>query len=888
MSETSTSEAVRGTAGEVRAWLGFLFENAARALVVVDERGAVRCANALADALMPGGAGPAGGPAGGQDFGGHLLDWLGAARVTREVALVAPWGEPLTVVELTEASDPPHPLELTHDHFRSVIEDLPGATLLVWDTDLRLVIAAGGSLRRVGYDAKAMIGKCPAEVFSAQAWNGLEPVFTSTLNGGPPDQVDYLSADSQVEYRMRFRPLTGADGATVIGGLAVSQEVSEQRSRQHLLEQIQRLSHVGSYTYDRIHGWRADEELLSLLGVDSVDGIGRSFEVLVVAEDADAVRDAIDEVVDHGGRATVRYRIVHGHSLQVRHMVGTFMGVVGFDGSMLRLITTHVDVTAAVWAAQARVRAAQARTVLLRRVSDTLAGTDGPTEAQIKRITDVAVAATGDGAVVQIFGSDGGVEFDVLSVTAEPRDSRITDELIEAMRSPVSAAAAHQATSMWSTVDNPHWRSELTRMTGHQVPADVAHVISAPVRHTGVTLGYLRIFRLEPTNPFQSGDDDLVQMIADRIGAVVAEHRVRDELRRQYEQGEALTAQLQRLTAEQRELLDQLSGVEERERALLAEAIHDEPLQLILTVMMQMDRLSTGRSNQQSELFEPMLTTLETAVDKLRTLIIALTPPDLTDGLGGALRRLAEGIFIGQSTRIVTSGRAHVSLTPLRKINAYNILREAMVNVRKHARAGTVTISLEEADGTVTASVTDDGSEPTASTPVRGTWGWPPCTRAPSPRAASCTSPAPPVTEPRSCSRCLSTHRTVPTRGPTTRSPARRPRPMCPPTHRTAPDRTVGFDAATDVDIGPVHDAARNSRPGVPSTRSRDPKEQVRRHAHGPGQRRSRSHRRPHRWRRPPAGAEPARTVRPAEHTVATGNRRWAANHPRSASAGTR
>ena len=101
--------------------------------------------------------------------------------------------------------------------------------------------------------------------------------------------------------------------------------------------------------------------------------------------------------------------------------------------------------------------------------------------------------------------------------------------------------------------------------------------------------------------------------------------------------------------------------------------------------------------------------TLETSVQRLRTLIIALTPPDLRGGLRAALDTLAQGIFIGTDTHISTSGPAHVPWTPLRKGNAHRILREALVNVRKHAQAKHVKIELEQTDTMVLARIVDDG-----------------------------------------------------------------------------------------------------------------------------------------------------------------------------------
>ena len=96
-------------------------------------------------------------------------------------------------------------------------------------------------------------------------------------------------------------------------------------------------------------------------------------------------------------------------------------------------------------------------------------------------------------------------------------------------------------------------------------------------------------------------------------------------------------------------------------------------------------------------------------MQRLRTLIIALTPPDLDGGLRAALTMLAEGIFTGTDTQIGTAGPVHVALTPLRKGNAHRILREALVNVRKHAHAKHVTIELEQTNKLVVARIIDDG-----------------------------------------------------------------------------------------------------------------------------------------------------------------------------------
>ena len=67
-------------------------------------------------------------------------------------------------------------------------------------------------------------------------------------------------------------------------------------------------------------------------------------------------------------------------------------------------------------------------------------------------------------------------------------------------------------------------------------------------------------------------------------------------------------------------------------------------------------------------------------MDRLRRLIVALSPPDLSDGLGGALRALADGIFVEATTQFHITGEMHVQLAAPAVQTVFRIFREAMVN----------------------------------------------------------------------------------------------------------------------------------------------------------------------------------------------------------------
>jgi len=170
-----------------------------------------------------------------------------------------------------------------------------------------------------------------------------------------------------------------------------------------------------------------------------------------------------------------------------------------------------------------------------------------------------------------------------------------------------------------------------------------------------------------------------------------------------------LTGSALEISDELRGLLGQLAGIETRERSVLAEVIHDEPIQLIVAAILRIDLMHAHSSGEDAEQLDEIATLLESSVDRLRRLIEALSPPNLTDGLGSALQVLADGIFDEATTRFRITGPMHADLAVPAEETVFRIFREAMVNARKHSSAGNVTLHLEELDGAFRVTLTDDG-----------------------------------------------------------------------------------------------------------------------------------------------------------------------------------
>lgn len=726
--------------------LAVAFDLAPVPLLLVDEGGIVRGANGLAVAES-GGGDPIGRPLAGAGFDPDLIP----APPGGFSGSGGPAGRPTPAshLRLLRLPDPPAGSGATGPSAGSVTTDsvgnlvrqiadgLPDISTIVYDGKLRIVAAGGRPLHRAGFDARAMVGQHLAEILG-ESVDDLVPLLRRAL-AGEESTIDFLSPVNGLEYRITCHPITGSGGRP-IAALMTNQEVTEDLRRSSLLDEVRRLSQVGSATYDRIRGWTVDAELSTLFGASAHELVPTGWETLVLAEDRAAVRDAYHPVLRSGGRASARYRLRHPRTGAIRDAQGAITAAVDHTGRLVRAVLTHVDITAAVAGERMRAKAAQDRTQLLRRVSDILAhGTDDQV-ASIQKIADLARATLGGESLVRVVTlRDGVPDLNLLSAAAPDGPARPDETVRGSVRAwippPARLDPEEPSTRLYSSIGNPSWRLEYKRQTGHPAHPSVAHFISAPVRHDGEVHGFVRAFRLDPHQPFEAGDDDLLQVLADRVGAALGESRVRDLLARPAGGGQTIAERVRRLTADQRELLAQLSRVEERERLMLAEAIHDGPMQLVVAATMRLDAMTvrldgpagpdgdrpaapTGSGSidgpAAGEEAGRLVDLLAEAVTELRTLVSALTPPEISGalehGLGPALRQLADGVLVlDDRVEVAVTGIDRVGLSRSRQVTVLRILREALTNVRKHARAAHVWIELAEAGGVVTVTLRDDG-----------------------------------------------------------------------------------------------------------------------------------------------------------------------------------
>jgi PAS domain-containing protein len=93
----------------------------------------------------------------------------------------------------------------------AALRNLPEASVLVFDEDMRYVLVAGQAVGQSGFDAGAMEGRSIAEVLPAERWALWEPFYRAAL-GGQSSSVEVQSAATSHWYRVDVGPLRDESG----------------------------------------------------------------------------------------------------------------------------------------------------------------------------------------------------------------------------------------------------------------------------------------------------------------------------------------------------------------------------------------------------------------------------------------------------------------------------------------------------------------------------------------------------------------------------------------------------------------------------------------------------------------------------------------------------
>lgn len=168
---------------------------------------------------------------------------------------------------------------------------------------------------------------------------------------------------------------------------------------------------------------------------------------------------------------------------------------------------------------------------------------------------------------------------------------------------------------------------------------------------------------------------------------------------------------VQHLADERQVLLAHLVEAQEDERSRIAADVHDDAVQALSVVELRLHLLR--RSLEQQGTASPVeLDLLQQSVqganDRLRHLLFDLESPARETDLAAAIEGAAAYV-LEDSVRWSLESEGDLGLPVAVRVVAYRVVKEALVNVRKHAEASHVGIRLGIVDGGIEISVADDG-----------------------------------------------------------------------------------------------------------------------------------------------------------------------------------
>jgi len=187
------------------------------------------------------------------------------------------------MVDLTERKKEEERNRAREEHYRTLVNNFPEGALVLFDTDLRLIVAESAALAAGGFPKESLEGRSLAALLPAQTFTTIEPNLNGVLAG--QDSVLEVPFGGGI-YNVHLRPVRDPKG-DVIAGMAVVQDIT---ARKHLEDKLRYLSAHDPLTslFNRLY---FEEEMARLAK-------GRHFPVSVVSADVDGLK-AVNDRLGH-------------------------------------------------------------------------------------------------------------------------------------------------------------------------------------------------------------------------------------------------------------------------------------------------------------------------------------------------------------------------------------------------------------------------------------------------------------------------------------------------------------------------------------------------------------------------------------------------------------
>src|SRR5262249_29902446 len=205
---------------------------------------------------------------------------------------------------------------------------------------------------------------------------------------------------------------------------------------------------------------------------------------------------------------------------------------------------------------------------------------------------------------------------------------------------------------------------------------------------------------------------EVVREVADQLAVALQQASLKEAVEHRAQELERAVANLRRIDRERRQLLSRVVTAQEEERREIASDIHDDSVQKLTALAVRLDIIESDHPELvHDDGFRKAQETVDRAIGSLRHLMFELRPYVLDrDGLVAALRlTLDEEAKRTPGTDYRLDSRVEGEPEVQTRTVLYRITQEALANIRKHARATAVAVSLRSQDGGFVMRIADNG-----------------------------------------------------------------------------------------------------------------------------------------------------------------------------------
>ena len=546
--------------------------------------------------------------------------------------------------------------------------------MLTLDADARITSWSAGAERIFGYAEAEIVGQPGAVLFTDEdraAGLPEQEAETAAREGRAADDRWHVRQDGSRFWANGVMTALYDEAGRLRAFAKVLRDNTDRKEAEDVLRQSEErfrqavdAAGLGTWAYTVDDGvTRLDARAQAIFGADGEALDQGTVDALIHPDDRETFETAHAAALDPSGTGTfaLTHRLVRadGEVRWVRGQARVFFEDEGAGRAPGRAVGVVLDITEQR-AAEDALRASEER---FRRTAET--------------VPDVLFTADAEGRI------------DYVNARFEEATGHATAEAL--------------GTQMWDGLVHPDDDDEveavLTDRLGRGEPYEARHRL----RTAG---GEYRWF-LTRAQPVRDGGGD--------VSAWFGTSTDIDRIVRAEEEVQALNAGLERRvrqrTALARRLLARLTAAEEEERKRIAQVLHDDLQQRLYGLGLTLS-LMRRQSDGEAPLLDRAEAVLAEAAALTRTLSTELSPAVLdTADLDEVLEWVAEHVRdqYGLDVRVEVEDGCRIE-DPAVRVAVYQVLRELLFNVVKHAGADRARLTARATDGAVVVTVEDEGA----------------------------------------------------------------------------------------------------------------------------------------------------------------------------------